>query len=208
MMTPENSYLNRYIGRYPRITLIGMSGLGKSYWSKVLEAEGFKRFCCDDMIAERLGELLHRSEGKTVDLGKWMGFPYDSGYREREKVYLSLEVEVLKDILTYLEDAGNGERIVLDTTGSAPYAGESIMNRLSQSTTVIHLATSEAVLSEMLERYIRHPRPVLWGDRFTKKPSETDHEALKRSYESLLTFRESLYKHYAHHTIPYEAHRI
>lgn len=208
MMLPENSYLNGYAGRYPRITLIGMSGLGKSYWSKALEAEGFKRFCCDDMIADRLAESLNRPGGETIDLGKWMGFPYDSGYREREKAYLALEVEVLKEILAYLKSAGNGERFVLDTTGSAPYAGASIMNQLSQCTTVIHLATSEAVLSEMLERYIQHPRPVLWGDRFTREPAETDNEALKRSYASLLAFREKLYKQYAHHTIPYEVHRI
>ena len=208
MIKPDSTRLTGYAERYPRITLVGMSGLGKSYWSKVLEAEGFKRFCCDDMIADRLSDMLTQSDGKTIDLGEWMGFPYDAGYRGREKTYLALEIEVLREILAYLEVAGNGERIVLDTTGSAPYAGESIMKRLAKSTAIIHLATSEAYFSEMLDRYIQHPRPVLWGDLFAREPLETDKEALGRSYEALLAFRDKLYKKYAHHTIPYEGHRI
>ena len=82
------------------------------------------------------------------------------------------------------------------------------MKRLAKSTAIIHLATSEAYFSEMLDRYIQHPRPVLWGDLFAREPLETDIEALGRSYEALLAFRDKLYKEYAHHTIPYEAHRI
>ena len=208
MLSLTNARLTDYAEHYPRITLIGMSGLGKSYWSKILEADGSKRFCCDDMIADRLSDMLTQPDGKTIDLGEWMGFPYDAGYSDREKTYLALEIEVLREIIAFLDVAESGERIVLDTTGSAPYAGESIMKRLAQCTTIIHLATSETCYSEMLDRYIKQPRPVLWGGLFSREPLETEKEALGRSYEALLAFREGLYKKYARHTIPYDAHRV
>ena len=58
-----------------RLSLIGMAGIGKYYWSKKLEAEGFRRFCCDDLIASKLGPQLIRSDGATMTMGEWMGFP-------------------------------------------------------------------------------------------------------------------------------------
>jgi len=43
------------------ISLVGMSGTGKTYWSKQLESKGFKRFCCDDLIGEKLGTVLKKA---------------------------------------------------------------------------------------------------------------------------------------------------
>jgi hypothetical protein len=46
----ENTFIDEISSNYRWITLTGMSGLGKSYWSKVLAAKGYKRFCCDETI--------------------------------------------------------------------------------------------------------------------------------------------------------------
>ena len=37
-----------------QLSLIGMSGAGKSYWSKRMESLGFQMYSGDDLIDERL----------------------------------------------------------------------------------------------------------------------------------------------------------
>lgn len=205
-MTKTNSFLDKYIRRYPKITLIGMSGLGKSHWSKVLENCGFKRLCCDDAIAGRLARL-HDKE-RIADLGEWMGFPYEPQYRHKEKAYLSLEIQVLQEFIQRLVNSEPEEKIVVDTTGSAPYAGDNVMHQLGKCSCMIYLAASTEYHAEMLERYIHRPRPVLWGDKYKQEPFESKQQALARSYKDLLIHRDRLYKNHAHYTIPYEIHRV
>jgi shikimate kinase len=120
---------------------------------------------------------------------------------------LTFETEVLREIISYLQTADPAEKIVIDTTGSAPYSGDDIMKRLKALSYIIHLSVSQDHQREMLEKYINNPRPVLWGDLYVRKSFETEKEALARSYEALLIHREKLYKKYAHHSIPYSAHR-
>jgi dephospho-CoA kinase len=55
--------------------LIGMSGVGKSYWADRLEAAGFDCFHCDDLIAQKLRPGFDVACGSVYDLGRWMGFP-------------------------------------------------------------------------------------------------------------------------------------
>ena len=100
-----------------RLSLMGMSGSGKSYWSQKLAEHGFKRFCCDALIAQKLRSQLTAADGAPVEMGKWMGFPYEPGYRIREAQYLAFEVEVVREILEYLRNTTESdEDIVVDTT--------------------------------------------------------------------------------------------
>ena len=204
-MTNNNTFLDRFIKQYPKITLIGMSGLGKSHWSKVLEGYGYCRLCCDNVISDRL--FGSKNNEQVEDRGEWMGFPHEPGYKNKEKAYLSLEIKVLYEFIARLDNSSHAEKIVIDTTESAPYAGDEVMKRLSGLSCIIYLAASEEYYSEMLERYIKCPRPVLWGDKFDQRQCESTKDGLKRSYEKLLTYRDSLYKKWAHHTVPFEVHR-
>ena len=83
-----------------KLSLIAMSGSGKSYWSAKLARHGFRHFDCDRMIASKLGPALTRADGTVLTLGEWMGFPYQPGYQQREAQYLAYEKEVLGEILT------------------------------------------------------------------------------------------------------------
>ncbi|GLI32883.1 hypothetical protein [Desulforhabdus amnigena] len=181
-----------------RLSLMGMSGSGKSYWSRKLEESGFQRFCCDDLIALKLGAELRRPDGTLMGMGEWMGFPYDPHYRERESKYLACEIKVLEEILEYLESAEHEDKnIVVDTTGSVIYTGETILERLRTQTTIVHLSTPPEVQEQMFRAYVARPTPLLWRDLFDRKPSETDAQALTRCYANLLTRREKLYAAYA-----------
>ena len=67
-----------------------MSGSGKSYWSKKLQAKGFKRFCCDDLIEKKLeNELKKLGYSGIQDVAKWMGQPFDTQYLRSSKEYLN-----------------------------------------------------------------------------------------------------------------------
>jgi len=170
-----------------------------------LVEHGFRRFCCDDLIAAKLDPELTRPDGTTMELGQWMGFPYEPHYRERESKYLAYEIEVLTEILEYLESRKSNpeEKIVLDTTGSVIYTGERILRRLRRYTTVIYLSIPPEVRGQLLKAYVSNPHPMLWRNVFSKEPDETEQEALARCYPRLVVARERLYEHYANVTIDY-----
>jgi shikimate kinase len=186
------------------LSLIGMSGSGKSYWSRKLAGRGFRRFCCDDLIAARLAPELVQSDGSTLTVGEWLGFPYQPHYREREALYLAHEVAVLTEILDHCDMWGNGEEnIVVDTTGSVVYTGEELLARLRRCTTVMHLATPAEVQERMLATYLVTLRPVLWHGVFEQRSGETAEQALARCYSVLLASRERLYAQCAHVVVDY-----
>lgn len=169
------------------LSLIGMSNVGKSYWSKRLETEkGFQRFCCDDMIQERLG---------VDDLSAWMGMPYSADFTERENRYLEIEADVLAFII---DEIGRHDRVVIDTTGSVIYLDPEILNRLSTMSRVVYLRTTDQDLADMIETFFACPKPVVWGECYSCSVDEHPEQALRRCYPSLLDHRASRYHELAH----------
>ncbi len=188
-----------------RLSLIGMAGSGKSYWSTKLKGHGFRCFCCDDLIAAKLAPELRRSDETSMRVGEWMGFPYGPHYKERESKYLRYETQVLTEIIGYLESRQNNpeENIVVDTTGSVIYTGEEILRILRRYTTIVYLSIPRELQGRLLKAYISNPHPMLWGDVFSKEPNETNGEALARCYPRLLRVRQRLYQRYADVKIGY-----
>jgi len=191
-----------------RLSLIGMSGSCKSKKKKKLVEDGFKAFYCDDMIEQRLACELNGPDGRRLEVGQWMGFPYEDGYRRRESKYLSYEKSVLADILSMIDNFGgtSWSNLVIDTTGSVIYVGDEILTNLRRLTTVVHLETPPEVQDQMLAAYLENRRPVLWRNFFNKDPDETNDAALARCYSLLLSRRERLYRQWADITIDYATH--
>jgi hypothetical protein len=185
-----------------------MSGTGKSHWSSVLEEQGFRRFCCDDLIAERLGPELTTPAGETVPMGEWMGFPFEAKYEARQRTYIAYEIEIMQEILAYLESsAGEGdENVVVDTTGSVIFTGLNVLERLHHQTEVVYLEMPLVVQEQNRIAYLRDPAPVLWFDKFDQQPGETDEAALARCYPILLASRSAEYRRWADITLDY--HRL
>jgi shikimate kinase len=170
-----------------KIALVGMPNTGKTYWSKKLEESGFKRFGCDDLIEAKLD--LNGIGSVT----EWMGQPFTPGYRITSRKYLELEKYAMKEIFLNLEKYQN-KNIVIDTTGSVIYLGNTILNTLKQQVKIIYFETPEAVTNEICERFIKYPKPVIWGNSFRKKRGESGQEALNRCFLQLLSFRTKSYK--------------
>lgn len=191
-----------------KISLIGMSGSGKSHWSRKFEAEGFRRFCVDDLIEEKLEKELKKLGYSGInDVARWMGQPYDIQYPQTSERYLTFEKEIMRSILSSLENHHPDENIIIDTTGSVIYTGEDVLQNLSRLTKIIYLQTPDSVIEKMYQLYIQDPKPVIWGNIFHKKPEESNLDALNRNYPVLLQSRAEQYGKIAHVTLDYHVLR-
>lgn len=186
-----------------KITLIGMSNSGKTYWSKRLEKSGFKRFGCDDMIGKELvKEIARYNNPQTHDVAKWMGQPFEEKYKENSRKYLELETLALKKIIGSIRKS-NGVKIVVDTTGSIIYTDKMILETLKRLTKIIYLDTPNTEVEKMSRLYFENPKPVIWGNSYKKKLNEDGTSTLKRCYPGLLEYRIKKYRENAHLVLNY-----
>jgi shikimate kinase len=178
-----------------RIGLIGMSGAGKTSWALKLAAAGFEHIDCDRLIAARLSAALDRPLATVDDLGAWLGFPYEAGFREKEARYIACEIAVLREIADELaRTSGPEQNLVVDMGGSAIYAGKARLLKLRRLMRVIYLAVPREAHARMLQEYLRRPRPIIWRGRFRARRGETHTAALARCYPKLIAFRERRYE--------------
>lgn len=185
-----------------RLALIGMSGAGKTFWTRRLAESGHPGFCCDDAIERRLGSRLSPGGHAGINgVAAWMGWPDSPTYAEREAEYLAQEIAVLDDVLGQLERAPR-HALILDTTGSVIYTGTNLLWRLRKQMTVVHLAASEAEQQLLIERYLSNPKPVLWRGAFQAKPGERAQETVARCYPALIEARRRSYEALAHCSLP------
>ena len=176
------------------ITLIGMSGIGKSHWSKKMETLGYRRYSCDELIAELLGEEFEKKGKATHSLAKWMGHPYSKGYHEAEALYLELESAVINQICDDLENATQKDiPVVVDTTGSLIYLQETILKRLRNLTHTVLLNVPFDKHEELFETYLQDPKPVIWNGKYLPREGENPQKALSRCFGELLVYRNKRY---------------
>ena len=191
-----------------RISLIGMSNIGKSYLARHLAAtKGFTHINCDRMIEEKLGvELAKEGYVGTAGMARWMGFPYEPHYKKHSGLYTNAESAIMRDVFAHLNHDKNISAVI-DTTGSVIYCSEDILENLRAATTVIYLEASEEHINALFKNFIAHPKPVIWGESFKPRVGESNDQALQRYYPELLLYRMQHYRNLAHSTIPYEQHQ-
>ncbi len=174
------------------LALIGMSNIGKSFRAGQLEKEkGFQRVSIDDEIGERLGVT-------GVDgLAHWMGFPFEKRYAAAEAGYLRHEAEAMGGL-----KISKGKNLVVDTTGSVVYLPQEGLADFRERFLIVHLEVTESMIPEMTDRFFMHPKPVIWGGMFDRRPNESIEVALRRCYPGWLRFRLEKYKGLADLSIP------
>jgi hypothetical protein len=182
-----------------RLALVGMSGSGKTFWTRKLAAAGWKAVSCDDVIEKRLAPRLAAGGYSGINgVAAWMGWPDSPTYAEREAEYLAEEIAVVDEYLSALEGDSSGGPMVLDTTGSVIYAQNNILMRLRRQMTVVHLASTEREQQLLVERYLNDPKPVLWRGTFHVKDREAARETVARCYPLLIAGRRASYETLAH----------
>ena len=187
------------------ISLIGLSGCGKSTWAQRLVKErGFKRFCCDDMIEERLHSDLFSSGINGIrGVAFWMGQPYESYFAERQAKYLTREAGVVGEIVQTLAlSSSKDENIVIDTTGSFIYLDPALCHSLKKHSKMVYLQVADGDVPQMFRQYLADPKPVVWRDSFSQLPGESNIDALARCYPPLIESRMRRYESYADIVLP------
>jgi hypothetical protein len=185
--------------KHSRLAFIGMSGSGKTFWSRKLVAAGWGAVSCDDLIEQRLAPRLAAGGFAGINgVATWMGWPDSPTYAEREAEYLAEEIAVMDEFLSELEKNAGGAPIVLDTTGSVIYAHSNILMRLRRLMTVVHLASAEHQQQVLMERYLNDPKPVLWRGTFHVQDRESPRETVARCYPLLIAARKRSYETLAH----------
>jgi hypothetical protein len=184
-----------------RIALIGMSGTGKTFWTKKLAASGVPAISCDDRIEQKLAPKLATGGYPGINgVAAWMGWPDSPTYAEREAEYLAEEIHTLDEVLQQLE-VHKEKSLALDTTGSVIYTGNHLLMRLRRQMTIVYLAASAEELQVLIERYLNDPKPVLWRGAFQPKPGEAPRETVARCYPALIEARRRSYEALAHCTL-------
>ena len=190
-----------------RLALIGMSGAGKTFWTKKLAASLCPAISCDDRIEQKLAPRLVAGGFAGINgVAAWMGWPDSATYAERESEYLAEEIHALDEILTDLEKRPE-KSLVLDTTGSVIYTGNNLLMRLRRQMTIVHLAASAQEQQLLIERYLNDPKPVLWRGAFQPKAGEKPRETVARCYPALIAARRQSYEALAHCTLQVAALR-
>jgi shikimate kinase len=185
-----------------RLALIGMSGAGKTYWTKRLAAADLPAISCDDQIEKRLAPILQQGGFHGINgVAAWMGWPDSPTYAERESQYLTEEISSLDEILSSLEK-NPASALILDTTGSVIHTGNNLLFRLRKLMKIVYLAASADEQQLLIQRYIQDPKPVLWRGAFQPKPGESPKETVARCYPALIAARRQSYEALAHCTVP------
>jgi hypothetical protein len=186
------------LGSPLRLALIGMSGAGKTFWSKRLAQSGRPAVSCDDRIEQRLRARLESGGYAGIKgVASWMGWPDSPTYTQREAEYLAEEIHALDEILTGLEKDRSRE-MILDTTGSVIYTGNNLLFRLRRQMTIVYLAATPEEQQLLITRYLNDPKPVLWRGAFQPKKGETPAETVARCYPMLIAARRQSYEALAH----------
>jgi shikimate kinase len=184
-----------------RLALIGMSGAGKTFWTKKLAVTQYPVVSCDDRIEQKLASRLTSGGYAGINgVAAWMGWPDSATYMERESEYLAEEIHTLDEILTELERQPE-KSLVLDTTGSVIHTGNNLLMRLRRQMTIVHLAASAKEQQLLIERYLNDPKPVLWRGAFQPRAGEKPRETVARCYPALVAARRQSYEALAHCTL-------
>jgi len=187
-----------------KLSLIGMSGAGKSHWAQKLAGAGFRVISIDQRIENKLAPELAAVGYRGIGgVAAWMGWPDRPPYREREKKYLECEIDSMGEALDEIQASGE-EGIVLDTTGSVVYTGQETCRRMQNVTNVVYLEASLAEEEILITRYLTDPKPVLWSDEFAPRSGESTKDAIARCYPQLIAHRKKQYERYAHHVVSIE----
>lgn len=205
MKISRSLFRDQLAGSVPRqrIMFLGMSGIGKTHWSRRLaQAFDYPRVELDDLIGDspEFHQLIADCPGKdkVEKLGHYFGMPWDDGFAEREKALLQVERRLMQSDLP--------KDILLDLGGSVIYAPDA-MTELAKTGLVIYLQAGREQEQRMLRRFLARPKPVCWGGMFDEQTGESHEDALRRCYPELLHARAAEYERYADVTLPYLEHK-
>lgn len=169
------------------ITLMGMSGVGKTYLSSMLKGQGWWHYSCDYEIGtqylgaeiektlgeknkitpEDLSQLSHYV-GRLGDLKK-NGLPLEE-FKRRQKKYFEAERQSLRElnkIVCRAHEQGF-ESVVNDSTGSLCEIDDKILlDSIDENSLIVYIKANAEEEKEVLRRAQDYPKPLFFSpERF------------------------------------------
>ncbi len=167
---------------HKRITLIGMSGVGKSHTAaKVLGASGWHNYSCDYLIATKYlakhlsgGEITETNIERLADFVGQIGNPAKGGkalhdFNTYQRLYYNAECAVLRDIVAegIKKAEREGKSFVNDSSGSlCEVEDESILRQVGTNTLIIYLKATQSDYANVLRRALENPKPLYFPPDF------------------------------------------
>jgi hypothetical protein len=169
------------------ITMMGMSGIGKTYISCMLAKEGWFHYSCDyeigtthlgDEIEQTLGEKNQITIEDLSQLSRYVGSlgkPSKDGltlkeFKRRQKKYFEAECEslrVLKDVVDQAHEKGFTQ-VVNDSTGSlCEVDDEVLLDAIDENSLIVYIKANADEEKEVLQRAQDYPKPMFFSpERF------------------------------------------
>jgi len=160
------------------LTLIGMSGVGKSHWGCKLEQWGWHNHSCDHLIGtEYLKEELGGGAGISADdilgLSEFVGQVGDPSkggldlaeFQRRQKMYYDAETQSLVDAARVIDHTDGN--VIIDSTGSiCENEDESVLQAVGDKSLFVYLKVRQAGHAEILKRAVDYPKPLYFPPAF------------------------------------------
>lgn len=153
------------------ITLMGMSGVGKSYFSMKLAEWGWHNYSCDVEIGKDLlgveNELQPDDIRVLMEYLGLLGDPSKGGivmkeFIKRQKFYKISEMLTLLRLYQRI-DKSEADYFVNDSTGSlCEITDEDVINYVGDVTQIVYIKASGAEEAELLQRAQDYPKPIYY----------------------------------------------
>ena len=160
------------------ITLMGMSGAGKTHASCMLARHGWRHYSCDYMIGTKFLNIPGVSREDLRPLSAFVGQvgnPAKGGlgleeFKRRQNLYYDAECRSLEDAsreIVLLKGGGAGH-FINDSTGSLCEIDDQVLlDRIGSLTLFVYIRASREEEMEILERSRQYPKPLFFPrDRF------------------------------------------
>ncbi len=163
------------------ITLIGMSGVGKSYLANKMAGWGWVNYSCDDLISEKyLKNELDGDDADAMDaLSKFVGRIGNAGkgglvrdeFKRRQQLYYDAECQALRDMLPALDEAhGRKNSFINDSAGSlCEIEDKELIAAIGEKTLFVYLKVGQEDHKELLQRAIEYPKPLYFPPTFFRE---------------------------------------
>jgi len=165
------------------ITLMGMSGVGKTYLSMIMDQNGWKHHSCDLEIGTKyLGADIEKTLGventiKAEDLSLLSeyvgrlgaiekgGLPFDE-FKRRQDEYFDAECSALRELKKVVAQAHEDgfQNVVHDSTGSlCEVDDETLIESIDENSLIVYIKASEEEEREVLKRAQEYPKPLFYS---------------------------------------------
>jgi hypothetical protein len=157
---------------YKAITLLGMSGVGKTHLSGLLESWGWTRYSCDYEIGHKtLVPQLKSMMGSAEDIGALSAFIGKPGnpelgghdfetFKARQILYYEAECKAIEGAMQSIPKDRN---FVHDSTGSlCEILNEVLLEKLGGATLFVYLKAGKEEEDLVLDRAMKTPKPLFY----------------------------------------------